>query len=113
MPFSARLAVLAGLLLVGRAPFAEELDPKTGLVVAPGFAVVSAHCTVCHSARLIIQNRADREGWRDMIRWMQDTQGLWSLGKNETAVLDYLAGNYGPLSVGRRRPLAAEFLPPL
>jgi hypothetical protein len=101
--------VLALLAMSGQA---AQLDAKTGLVVAPGFEVVSVQCTVCHSARIIAQNRSDREGWLAMIRWMQDTQGLWSLGDNEGVVLDYLAGNYGPLSVGRRRPLSPDLLPP-
>jgi hypothetical protein len=48
-----------------------------------------------------------------MIRWMQDTQGLWPLGEDEDLVLDYLAANYGPLSAGRRRPLPASLLPDL
>jgi hypothetical protein len=90
----------------------QQQDANTGLVIAPGFEVVSVQCTVCHSARLITQNRSDREGWQAMIRWMQDTQGLWSLGDNEPLVLDYLASNYGPLSVGRRHPLSADLLPP-
>ena len=91
---------------------AAEVDAKTGLVKAPGFEVVSTQCTVCHSGRLISQNRADRDGWLAMIRWMQETQGLWPLAANESLVLDYLATNYGPLSVGRRRPLPPELLPP-
>jgi hypothetical protein len=37
-----------------------------------------------------------------MIRWMQATQGLWDLGKNEPIVLDYLAKYYAPEDVGRR-----------
>ena len=102
-------------LLLAAAPSllsAGEIDGKTGLVIAPGFEVVSVQCTVCHSARLVTQNRADRDGWLAMIRWMQDTQGLWSLGDDESRILDYLAANYGPLKVGRRRPLPPELLPP-
>jgi len=100
------------LCLAAASAAATELDEKTGLVLAPGFEVVSVQCTVCHSARLITQNRSSREGWLAMIRWMQDTQGLWPLGGNEDLVLNYLAGNYGPLSVGRRPRLAPELLPP-
>ncbi len=91
---------------------AAETDAKTGLVLAPGFEIVSVQCTVCHSAKLITQNRADREGWLAMIRWMQETQGLWALGENETPIVDYLAVNYGPAASGRRPPLAPELLPP-
>ncbi len=107
-----RLLLASGLLLVPLSSLGIEADAKTGLAVAPGFDLVSTQCTVCHSARLITQNRADRDGWLAMIRWMQDTQGLWPLGENEAPILDYLATNYGPVSSGRRRPLPADLLPP-
>ena len=113
MPCATMPAIAAAALVLFIAPLgAVELDSKSGLALAPGFEVVSAQCTVCHSARLITQNRADRSGWLAMIRWMQDTQGLWSLGDSEGQVLDYLSVNYGPLSAGRRRPLPPELLPP-
>ena len=75
---------------------------QTGLVFAEGFDVVRSTCTACHSAKLVTQNRATREGWKDMIRWMQKTQGLWNLGKNEPIILDYLAKYYAPTEVVRR-----------
>lgn len=75
---------------------------QTGLIAATGFDQVSANCTVCHSAKLITQNRASREGWSQMIDWMQETQGLWDLGKDRTIILDYLAKHYKPLEKGRR-----------
>jgi len=109
--FSRGVGILL-LSLLATVVGAVELDVSTGMVIAPGFEVVSVQCTVCHSGKLITQNRADRDGWLAMIRWMQDTQGLWSLGENESLVLDYLAQNYGPLAVGRRRPLPPELLPP-
>ena len=112
LPQPTRALAALTLTLLSVAASSQQRDANTGLVIAPGFEVVIVQCTVCHSARLITQNRADREGWQAMIRWMQDTQGLWSLGDNEPLVLDYLASNYGPLSVGRRRPLSADLLPP-
>jgi cytochrome c5 len=75
---------------------------QTGFVYAEGFDVVRGTCTACHSAKLVTQNRATREGWKDMIRWMQKTQGLWELGKNEPIILDYLAKHYAPDEVVRR-----------
>jgi hypothetical protein len=57
----------------------------------------------------VAQNRADRDGWLQMIRWMQDTQNLWPLGEAEPVILDYLAENYGPLPRGRRAPLEVSF----
>ena len=74
----------------------------SGLVFADHFELVRGNCTTCHSGKLIAQNRASREGWQQMIRWMQKTQGLWDLGKNEPKILDYLATHYAPKEVGRR-----------
>ncbi len=75
---------------------------QTGLIYDANFDIVRAHCTACHSGKLVAQNRATREGWLQMIRWMQETQGLWDLGVNEPKILDYLAKNYAPEEVGRR-----------
>lgn len=85
--------------------YSQEKDAASGLVVDDGFQFVRGHCGTCHSLRLVTQNRADRDGWLQMIRWMQETQGLWSLGTDESVILDYLAKNYGPVSSGRRKPL--------
>ena len=75
---------------------------STGLIYDENFDLVRAHCTACHSGKLVAQNRATREGWQQMIRWMQATQGLWDLGVNEPKILDYLEKNYAPKEVGRR-----------
>jgi len=108
-----RLALLIALFFSVVVVHGSEIDTKTGLVIAPGFEVVSVQCTVCHSALLVTQNRASREGWLSMIRWMQETQGLWPLGEQEVVVLDYLAEHYGPQHLGRRPSLPAHLLPPL
>ena len=78
----------------------------TGLKAEDGFKTVQANCTACHSAKIITQNRATREGWKNMIRWMQEKQNLWDLGANEDIILDYLAAYYAPDSVGRRANLS-------
>lgn len=93
---------------------AAEHDRVTGLPIAPGFDEVRLHCTGCHSGRLVAQNRADRDGWIALIRWMQRTQRLPSLGEDESVVLDYLATNLGPATDRRRRraPLAPSLRPP-
>ncbi len=99
--------LLTSLLLLQ--PAQAETDPQTGLVIADGYPQVKTQCTICHSGRLVAQNRADRDGWLQMIRWMQQTQGLWPLGEAEDEILDYLATNYGPLPAGRRAPLQVSF----
>jgi len=75
---------------------------QSGLVYAEGFDIVRGTCTACHSAKLVTQNRATREGWKEMIVWMQKTQGLWDLGPNEPVILDYLAKHYAPEEIERR-----------
>lgn len=78
-------------------------DLETGLLAAEGFQTVKVNCTGCHSARLITQNRMSRKNWHEKIVWMQETQGLWDLGENESVILDYLSENYGPQPRGGRR----------
>ena len=53
------------------------IHAASGLIYADNFEIVRGNCTACHSGKLIAQNRATREGWQQMIRWMQKTQGLW------------------------------------
>lgn len=77
----------------------------TGLIYAPGIEAVQRQCMGCHSPMLISQFSATREGWADVIRWMQETQGLWDLGADERKVLDYLASHYAPVESGRRAHL--------
>jgi len=92
----------------------EDERIENGIHVASGlqfdenFQLVRANCTACHSGKLIAQNRATREGWQQMIRWMQATQGLWDLGSKEPAILDYLEKHYAPQEVGRRANLNTE-----
>lgn len=81
---------------------------KTGLKDDVNLGVVISSCTSCHSAKLISQNKATREGWKNMIVWMQATQGLNDLGDNEPLILDYLAKHYAPKEVGRRQNLNVE-----
>jgi len=80
----------------------DGIHVASGLVVDDGFIQVKATCLACHSAKLVTQNRATRDGWKKMIRWMQETQNLWELGDNEAVILDYLAKHYAPDEAGRR-----------
>lgn len=75
---------------------------RSGLVADEGLMETVNNCTSCHSAKLITQNRLSKEGWVSTIRWMQETQNLWDLGKNEEIIVNYLAKNYPPETKGRR-----------
>lgn len=78
---------------------------RTGLKEDEGLMTVVAHCTACHSAQLVIQNRMNEERWNATIRWMQETQNLWDLGENQKVIVDYLVRNYPPTEKGRRENL--------
>lgn len=89
---------------------AQTTDEESGLVVEKGFETVKEICTSCHSAKLITQNRMDRQGWLETIRWMQETQGLWEFDPDtEKEILDYLSSNYAPVKTYRRPPLTVEW----
>ncbi|MGW9685489.1 monoheme cytochrome C [Flagellimonas sp. 2504JD1-5] len=75
---------------------------RTGLVEGDGLILVVNNCTNCHSAKLVTQNRMSKEQWSATIRWMQETQNLWDLGKNEEIIVTYLATHYAPKKGGRR-----------
>jgi hypothetical protein len=86
----------------------EGIHVKTGLAAGDHLDLVISNCTSCHSAKLITQNRASRAGWKQMIDWMQETQGLQNLGRSEGKILDYLAEHYAPIHIGRRQNLDVE-----
>lgn len=83
----------------------NKVHVPTGLEEGEGLTEVINNCTNCHSAKLITQNRMNREMWLGSIRWMQKTQNLWDLGKNEDIILNYLSTHYAPVEKGRREPL--------
>ncbi len=84
----------------------DGIHASTGLVADGNYQLVVSNCTSCHSSKLITQNRATKEGWTKMIKWMQETQNLWDLGENEALIVEYLAKNYAPEFQGRRAALA-------
>ena len=78
---------------------------RTGLVDSDGLMLVVNNCTNCHSAKLVTQNRMTAERWNATIKWMQETQNLWDLGRNQEVIVNYLVTNYPPKSIGRRAVL--------
>jgi hypothetical protein len=75
---------------------------RTGLVDAEGLMTVVNNCTNCHSSKIILQNRMNTERWNTTIKWMQETQNLWELGKNQEVIVNYLVTNYPVKDKGRR-----------
>lgn len=83
-----------------------KTEPNTGLVMGENYELVIAHCTACHSSKIILQYGATRETWLEKIRWMQQYHNLWNLGDSEPKILDYLAKYYPPSTkISRKKPL--------
>ena len=82
----------------------------------PGRLMTIAQCTGCHSGALVRQYRSSRVGWQNLIRWMQQKQGLWPLDPRvENEILDYLSTRYGrslDADDRRRPPIAESLMPP-
>ncbi len=91
---------------------AVDIDESSGLIKSPGWEQVRAHCGGCHSHALVTSQRADRQTWLDIIRWMQATQNLWQFqADTEAEILDYLAANYPPQDDRRRAPIPPSLMP--
>lgn len=92
--------------------YAAEQDPGTGFIIGPGWETVRNNCVACHSASLVTQNSGSRAHWLSMIRWMQETQGLWQFDDNtESTILQYLSSYYGPKDDARRPALRIDQMP--
>lgn len=83
----------------------DGIHLATGLIDDTGIELIKQNCLACHSSKLVTQNRMNRQGWKETIVWMQETQKLWDLGESESKILDYLAKNYAPKKAGRRKNL--------
>jgi hypothetical protein len=84
----------------------DGIHVRTGLIDDEGLMVVVNNCTNCHSAKIVTQNRMNEERWNTTIKWMQETQNLWDLGKNQEIIVNYLVKNYPPVAKGRRMALS-------
>ncbi|MCE0732407.1 hypothetical protein LWH48_06270 [Halomonas sp. G15] len=114
MRFKRLINPLLGVAMLGLplSVAAQESDPDTGLVMAEGWETVRSNCTACHSANLVTQNSGTRNHWEYLIRWMQETQGLWEFQpETEDTILDYLAQYYGPKEDTRRPALPRTLMP--
>ena len=110
--FSGALTLSVVLTLTVSPAHAAERDAATGLIVAPGWELVAAHCGGCHSHALVTAQRGDADFWLSTIRWMQKTQNLWQIPEpQETTLIDYLATHYNETEWGRRPPLPRSLMP--
>lgn len=74
-----------------------------------GKAVVQAACTSCHGLDLITPKTSTRDEWAGIVERMK-TYGTVLDAKQTTAVVDYLAKNFGPK--GQTPPAGAPATPP-
>ena len=71
-------------------------SPGEALIADTGAPLVAAWCGGCHSIELVTQQRLDREGWQQLLQWMQEEQGMPEMPvEHQVQVLDYLATHYG------------------
>lgn len=104
--------LLVAMGIVALPAVAQDVDATTGLKIGPGWELVRIHCGGCHSHKLVTGQRADRQTWLDIIRWMQATQNLWQFDDvTEAGILDYLAANYPPQANRRRAPIPPSLMP--
>ncbi len=90
----------------------SKIDRQSGLKIAPGWQLVNSNCTLCHSAKIITMQHNSRNGWINIIRWMQDKQGLRKFEqKTEGQLLAYLTKNYPPKKRARRVNLPIDAMP--
>ena len=88
------------------------IDPATGFRMTGDWELVRGHCTACHSAKLVTQQRGSAEQWLRMIRWMQKKQNLWQFDPvTEARIITYLAENYPPDAARRRAAIPPELMP--
>ncbi len=104
--FKEKEQIIGNKVLLIQADSTIKIDGNTGLIIGEGLDLVTAHCTGCHSSKLITQFHTDKKGWLEKIRWMQQKQKLWDLGAAEPIILEYLAKNYPPSEkINRRKNL--------
>ena len=89
---------------------ANGIHVLSGLKAEGDYKLIISYCGRCHDYDLVTQNRATKDGWLEIIRWMQATQELQDLGEHEEPILNYLAQFYGPETAKnaieqRRKPL--------
>ena len=86
------------------APLKITLPPeKITFRAGPGAETAMAHCLQCHSSEYITsQPPLGRDAWRASIGKMRAKYGAVVSAGAETALVEYLAGNYGPAPAAQK-----------
>ncbi|MFK5968615.1 MAG: hypothetical protein QM487_00615 [Candidatus Marithrix sp.] len=86
--------IIVILIILGA--LATNIDKESGMIIDKNWQLVKTNCTSCHAAPYFTSQKNDREDWIEIIRWMQQKQGLWQFDADaENNILDYLTVNYG------------------
>lgn len=79
------------------APPVNDAQNFGGLPEGPGRDIVFYHCAICHSTRLVLQQRLSRGVWDETLDWMVEEQGMNELEPEiRKIVLDYLSTHLSP-----------------
>ena len=72
--------------------------PDLGVLVdEEGAEATHAHCTVCHSERLVAQQGLTRDEWEEVLEQMVEEHGMTPVGEPALGrILTYLSTHYGP-----------------
>lgn len=109
------------LALIASSDHAEDqsipIDPVLIEDSGGTWKLVRAHCTSCHSSQILKNLQLSRTAWQDVIKRMQEEEGLWDLGDDESKIIEYLATYFGPTSDtaqrrSRRAPIAPTITSP-
>jgi cytochrome c5 len=95
MSRNVRAAVAALLLPLCAVAQADETSIR--LTPGPGLELVQPGCSMCHSLDYIVMNSPfqDRAGWDKTVNKMVKVMGAPLTPEDVTAIVDYLATNYG------------------
>ena len=59
------------------------------------YELVDAYCTACHSASIVMQQRATPERWQELFIWMEEKQGMAKMpAEDEKLVLEYVGTHF-------------------
>ena len=62
----------------------------------PGKDLVALYCAACHSLEIVEQQKQTEAGWRYLLKWMEEEQGMARLpGADEAQIIAYLSDTFG------------------
>lgn len=98
-------------------PKPDAIEKQFGLKPGPGRQLVLGHCLPCHSTAIVAANHLSRERWEDLIRQMQEKNGMQPINaETRRQILDYLEIAQRPedagLNAGKETPWAAPLYRP-